>query len=104
MMQDFVRPKQLGLMEDCDGLIDIANVKKGDRFYECHHTWGNIEIVALSDAQRTSEGWTCKVRDKAHHEHEIFVSANTRHFGPNLFAKPQIIDRNEQGEPGYYVQ
>lgn len=105
MHRDFVRPKQLGLLEDvCDEFVDIAKIKKGDRFYECDHNWGNIEMVALSDAQRTMDGWTCRVRDKLHLEHDIFVSANTRHHGPSLFTQPQIIESNELGEPGYYVQ
>ncbi len=105
MRYDFVRPKQLGLLEDAyDEYIDISNVKKGDRIYECHHNWGNIEMVALCDAQRTMDGWTCRVKDRSDLEHELFVSANTRHYGPNLFVKPQIIESNEHGEPGYYIQ
>lgn len=103
MVKDFMRPKQLGLLEDCDGLINVAEVKKGDLFFECHHNWGNIEVVALDDARWTDGGWTCRVKDRKNTEHEIFVSANTRHHGPNLFSKPQIIDYNEKGELGYYV-
>ena len=78
MMMDFIRPKHLGLLEDSgDGFINIAEVKKGDLFYECHHAWGNIEIIALDDAKRTSEGWVCRVKDRSNAEHDIFVSAST---------------------------
>ncbi len=104
-MIDFLRPKQLGLLEDgSDGLIKVSDVKKGDRFYECHHMWGNIELIALNDAQRTSEGWICRVKDRSNAEHDIFVSANTLHYGPDLYSQPQIMDQNENGELGYYVQ
>lgn len=103
-MANFLRPKQLGLLEDSsDGLINVANVKKGDLFYECHHNYGNIEIIALDDARRAEGGWVCRVKDRSNTEHDIFVSANTRHFGPNLYSKPQIIGENEVGELGYYV-
>lgn len=105
MHSDFIKPKQLGLLKDeYDEYINISNIKKGDKLYECHHSWGNIEMIALSDAQETLDGWTCRVKDRSDHEHEIFVSANTRHYGPNLFMKPQIIEQNEQGESGYYIQ
>lgn len=105
MIKDFIRPKQLGLLEDySDGLINIAEIKKGDRFYECNHVWGNIEIIALDDAKRTSDGWICRVRDRNNTEHDIFVSASTSHYGPDLYSKPQILDQNEAGELGYYVQ
>lgn len=104
-MKNFIRPKQLGLLEDiCDGLIDLAQVKKGDLFYECHHAWGNIQITALDDARRTSDGWVCRVKDRSNMEYDIFVSASTSHYGPDLYSKPQILDQNEEGEHGYYVQ
>lgn len=105
MIRDFMRPKQLGLLEGSDdGLINVSEIKKGDLFYECNHTWGNIEIIALDDARRTSEGWVCRVRDRSNAEHDIFVSASTSHYGPDLYSKPQILDHNENGELGYYVQ
>lgn len=105
MMKDFIRPNQLGLLEDAsDGFINIADVKKGDLFYECHHAWGNIEIIALDDAHYTGDGWMCRVKDRRNLEHDIFISAGTSHHGPDLYSKPQIIDQNESGELGYYVQ
>ncbi len=106
MMRDFIRPKHLGLQDQDakDGLINVANVKKGDRFYECHHNWGNIEVVALDDARWAEGGWMCRVKDRTNAEHDIFVSANTLHHGPNFYSLPQILDQNEEGEVGYYVQ
>jgi len=104
-MVSFIRPKQLGLLEDAyDDLVNVAEVKKGDLFYECHHNWGNIEVVAISDAQWADGGWTCRVKDRTNKEYDIYVSANTQHYGPNFFTKPQIMDSNEAGELGYYVQ
>ena len=106
MLKFFIRPKQLGLTENAaiDGLINVANVKKGDKFYECHHRWGNIEIIALDDAKPHNDGWLCRVRDRKNVEHDIFVSANTLHYGPDLYGQPQVIDQNESGEFGYYVE
>lgn len=104
-MMDFIRPNQLGLSEDySDGFINIANVRKGDLFYECNHAWGNIEIIAVDDAKRTGDGWVCRVKDRRNVEHDIFVSASTSHCGPDLYSKPQIMDQNESGELGYYIQ
>ncbi len=44
------------------------------------------------------------MKDRGNVEYDIFVSANTLHYGPDLYSKPQVIDHNENGELGYYVQ
>ncbi len=104
MIKEFIRPKQLGLLGDTiDGFVNIAKIKKGHLFYECGHDWGNIELVALDDAVRTNDGWLCKVKDRHNIVHDIFVSAETQHHGPDLYVQPQIIEQNEKGELGYYI-
>ena len=105
MRENFIRPKQLGLLEDhSDGLVNIADIRKGDVFYECHHTWGNIRVTALQDAERKNDGWACWVKDSSGANYELFASANTLHHGPDLFVQPQIIDQNDRGELGYFVR
>lgn len=100
----FMRTAHLGSMnENSNDFIRISDIKKGDKFYECHHTWGNMELVAITDAQLLNDKWTCKVRDRNDNEYDIFVSANTSHYGPDLFEYPQIIDQNDSGEYGYYI-
>ena len=101
----FLSTTHLGLIdENSNDFIKISELKKGDKFYECHHTWGNMELIALTDAHLFNDKWICKVKDRNDNEYDIFVSANTNHYGPNLFEYPQIMEQNDCGEYGYYIE
>ena len=102
--KNFVSTKGFMLLDETlDECIEIEKIKCGDVFYECSYTWGNKEIVALTDAKKTKKGWTCLVKDKNEEVFEIFVSAGTT-YHPQFFKQPQVVDQDEYGDYGYYIE
>lgn len=103
-MKKFVRSSSLSKLEEFEHeFVEISKIKKGDVFYECNTKWGNIQMTAISDPRFERGGWTCDVLDVKGRKFDVFVASKTRYYGADFYTRPQIIDQNEKGEYGYYI-
>jgi hypothetical protein len=101
MVQKFIKSNKIKKLEQEH--IDIRDVRKGDIFYECSEKHGNFELKALHDPKRSVDGWKCRVQNKTHGEVVIIVS-DEKVGEQNLFFRyPQVIEENEKGEKGYFI-
>lgn len=70
--------------------IKLADVHKGQRFYECE-SGKNAELIALEDARPVDEpqrqGFVCKVRH-GNEELELFEAHNSGGYGLRLYRFP----------------
>jgi len=100
---DFIKPGECDLGENwVDYYLEIANIKKGETFYECERGF-NYQLEALEDAKKLRDGWYCRVQNTKNEVVELFVSADTHHHGPNLFRAPQYLTCDEEKGSVYFI-
>ena len=90
-----------------DTFLEVKDIREGDVIYECdNHYYGmNFEFKALSNAERTSEGWICLVEDSYGETFEIFVSGTTDGvYLPKFYRVPQYLEQEKGGEFYYPVK
>jgi hypothetical protein len=99
----FLKPKDFDFGENFeDYYLKVKDIRKGDTFYECERS-NNIELTALENAEKLSEGWSCKVKNNQGEVFELFLSDKTTHHGPNLFWAPQYISQDSEQGVGYMI-
>lgn len=74
--------------------INLKEIKKGDRFYECERG-ENLLLEALSDAKKVENGWKCLAKSSKGIM-ELFVSASTEYFGPSFYWKPKYFYQSDK--------
>ena len=90
-----------------DTFLEVKDIRQGDVIYECDNThYGvNFEFKALSNAEKTSEGWVCLVEDNDGETFEIFVSGKTDGvYLPKFYRIPQYLEQEQDGEFYYPVK
>jgi hypothetical protein len=84
--------------ESEDTFLEVKDIKEGDVIYECdNNDYGvNYEFTAISNAERTSEGWICLVEDNEGETFEIFVSGKTDGvYLPKFYRVPQYLEQED---------
>jgi hypothetical protein len=100
---NFMRPEECNLGEEwVDYYLEISNIKKGETFYECERGF-NFQLKALEDAKRVRDGWYCRVQNTKNEVVELYVSADTTHYGPNLFRTPQYLTSDKEKGSVYFI-
>lgn len=69
--------------------LRLHDIKKDQVFYECERGQ-NIRMTALEDAQRTAEGWECRV-STVMGEIKLFEAHKCYQFGLRLYSEPQYV-------------
>lgn len=93
---EFIRPEECDLGENwVDYYLEISNIKKGEVLYECY-SGKNIKLKAISDAKKKDYGWACIVESSKGEVVELFVSADTKYNGVNLFRAPLYLEYDEK--------
>ena len=94
----FIKPSECDLGENLtDYYLEVSNIKKGEIIYECY-CGKNIQLKALSDATKTTNGWICYVENSKGEKVELFMSADTKYVGISFFRTPQYLEYdNEKG-------
>ncbi len=88
--------------ESDNTFLEVKDIREGDVIYECDSVdYGmNYEFTAISDAEKTIDGWVCLVRDSEGEKFEVFVSGQTEGvYLPNFYRVPQYL---EKGNSGFY--
>lgn len=93
---EFIKPEECNLGDNwIDYYIEMNSIKRGDTFYECNGG-KNIKLKAVSDAKKNDYGWVCVVENLEGSVVELFVSADTKYNGVNLFRAPLYLEYDEK--------
>jgi len=99
----YIKPSQCDLGENWeDYFLELESIKEGETLYACE-MGVNYQLKALEDAKETIDGWYCKVQNTQNEIVELYMSADTKYHGLNLFRAPQYLTRDEEKGSVYFI-
>lgn len=90
--------------DDFLNFLDLKNLRKGDKFYECYFKSGkNYELKLKENPVISSNGIECIVETLGGDEVKIYISGDTEYKGLNLFKTPQNLTKIDNNKFVYVI-